>query len=140
MHNLINFKNIADSGIILLSPVNILIGRNGSGKTNVIESIELLANLAQGVPLHEITGIGGGGKHEVRGGLHSCIDFGKKYFSLSFTEASIYFDNQSLQMYYGISISSTSSAVPYITREWLRIGQRDFFAPLSPLRFIECNF
>lgn len=38
------FKAIQDSGDITLGPVNVFIGRNGSGKSSVLEFLELLAN------------------------------------------------------------------------------------------------
>lgn len=38
------FKAIQDSGEIILGPFNVFIGRNGSGKSSVIEFLELLAN------------------------------------------------------------------------------------------------
>ena len=74
MHHLINFKNFADARIDLLKPVTLLIGRNGAGKSNVIEGVELLAELAQGRSLHEISdvGRGGGSTFEIRGGLRNC--------------------------------------------------------------------
>lgn len=74
MHHLINFKNFADAKIELLKPVTLLIGRNGAGKSNVIEGVELLAELAQGRSLHEISdvGRGGGSTFEIRGGLRNC--------------------------------------------------------------------
>lgn len=142
MHNLINFKNIADSHIDLFSPVNILIGRNGSGKTNVIEGIELLANLAQGVPLHEITDIKGSGKYEVRGGLPSCIGFGKRDFALVFSHDTIRFGGKNnAPLFYGITISTSSSAKTYISKERLIIGERTFFdAKHSPSGLLEVTF
>lgn len=39
-----NFKAIQDSGHITLDAFNVFIGRNGSGKSSVIEGIELLSN------------------------------------------------------------------------------------------------
>lgn len=74
MHYFRNFKNFADAKINLLQPVTLLIGRNGSGKSNVIEGVELLAQLAQGRPLFEISdvGRGSGTTFEVRGGLAGC--------------------------------------------------------------------
>jgi ABC-type branched-subunit amino acid transport system ATPase component len=74
MHHLINFKNFSDAQIELLNPVTLLIGRNGAGKSNVIEGVELLAELAQGRSLHEISdvGRGGGSTFEIRGGLRNC--------------------------------------------------------------------
>jgi predicted ATPase len=74
MHYFKNFKNFADAKINLLQPVTLLIGRNGSGKSNVIEGVELLAQLAHGRPLFEISdvGRGSGTTFEVRGGLIGC--------------------------------------------------------------------
>lgn len=75
MHYFKNFKNFADAKINLLQPVTLLIGRNGSGKSNVIEGVELLAQLAHGRPLYEISDIGrgSGSTFEIRGGLSGCV-------------------------------------------------------------------
>lgn len=54
MHYFKNFKNYADAEINLFSNFTILIGKNGSGKSNLIEGVELLAALADGRPLHEM--------------------------------------------------------------------------------------
>lgn len=40
-----NFKAIKDSGEIKLSPFTAIIGRNGSGKSSLIEGIEFLHDL-----------------------------------------------------------------------------------------------
>ena len=40
-----NFKAIKDSGEIILSPFTAIIGRNGSGKSSLIEAIEFLHDL-----------------------------------------------------------------------------------------------
>lgn len=56
MHRLNDFKNFAEAELDLFKPLTVLLGRNGSGKTNLIEGIELLAALARGTPLNEITG------------------------------------------------------------------------------------
>lgn len=80
-----NFKSFADAKIDLSHPLTVLIGKNGSGKTNVIEGIELLGELARGRPLHEISDIGRGGGFEVRGGLAGCARNGAGgQFSLGF--------------------------------------------------------
>lgn len=49
MHRLIDFKSFADVSVNLFRPMTVLIGPNGSGKTNLIEAVELLAFLASGV-------------------------------------------------------------------------------------------
>ena len=43
MHQFRDFKGFKQVGIDLLRPFTLLIGPNGSGKTNVIEAIELLS-------------------------------------------------------------------------------------------------
>lgn len=75
MHILKNFKNFADAELNLMRPMTLMIGRNGSGKSNVIEAVELLAQLAHGRPLYEITDIGRGSgtTFEIRGGLPGCL-------------------------------------------------------------------
>ena len=77
MHCLTDFKNFTRAELNLFKPLTVLLGRNGSGKTNLIEGVELLATLAGGTPL-EITDIDRGGVFEVRGGLQSCIRFGAR--------------------------------------------------------------
>ena len=53
MHRLKDFKNFEEAGLDLFEPLTILLGRNGSGKTNLIEGVELMAALAHGVPVNE---------------------------------------------------------------------------------------
>jgi len=86
MHRLANFKNFRSAQIELFSRFTLLVGRNGSGKTNLIEGIELLAALAEGRPLRDIADVGrGNGLFEVRGGLLGCLFPGQKSFTLGFT-------------------------------------------------------
>ena len=102
MHRLTNFKNFARAELNLFEPLTILLGRNGSGKTNLIEGIELLATLARGSPFNEIADIDRGGVFEVRGGLRSCIRFGKKKIRLRFNNAVIRFDGKQQPVDYHI--------------------------------------
>jgi ABC-type branched-subunit amino acid transport system ATPase component len=134
MHHLINFKNFSDARIDLLKPVTLLIGRNGAGKSNVIEGVELLAELAQGRSLHEISdvGRGGGGTFEIRGGLRNCprrehagydpidevIDPGQ--LTLKFTA-----HVKGLPVEYIISVAAGNS--PHIVEERLTWGERTLF-------------
>ena len=78
----------------LFKPLTVLLGRNGSGKTNLIEGVELLATLVRGAPFNEITDIDRGGTFEVRGGLRSCIRFGRKKLGLRFNKAVVRFDGK----------------------------------------------
>ena len=82
MHTFKNFKNFAEAEIDLSKPMTLLIGRNGSGKSNLIEGVELLAELIKGREVHEISDIGRGGRFEIRGSLAGCFKQGSEFFEL----------------------------------------------------------
>ncbi|MCB9738737.1 MAG: ATP-binding protein [Deltaproteobacteria bacterium] len=85
-----DFKGFADASLDLsLSPVTVLIGRNGSGKSNAIEAIELLGQLVRCVPLYEIGELGRGSRHELRGGLIGATRNDAKGFCLEFGDESL---------------------------------------------------
>ena len=123
MHRLTDFKNFARAELNLFDPLTVLIGRNGSGKTNLIEGVELLATLARGVPFNEITDVDRGGSFEVRGGLRSCIRFGSGRFVLRFNQA--YLRDQPVD--YSIEVSAHGRNGVQFAAESLRIGHRDIF-------------
>jgi predicted ATPase len=77
MYDFKSFKNFYDAQLDLFQSVTLMIGKNGSGKSNAIEAVELLAQIAHGRPLHEITdvGRGNGGMFEIRGGLPGCLSY-----------------------------------------------------------------
>lgn len=127
MHRLTNFKNFASAEVDLFKPLTILLGRNGSGKTNLIEGIELLAALARGAPLNEITDMGRGGVLEVRGGLHSCIRFGKKKIRLRFSNAVVRFGGKKQSVDYFIELALHGKNGVQLSAEALRVGDRIFF-------------
>jgi predicted ATPase len=125
MYNILNYKNFAQASIDLFRPVTVLIGNNGSGKSNAIEAIELLANLALGRPLHEITDVGRGvNTFQVRGGLYSCLRHGQSFFGLGMTFR-IHFEGMSQPSEYFIQISVYPST--HIAYECLKIGGRNFY-------------
>lgn len=80
------FKSFAHANLDLQrTPVTLLIGRNGSGKSNAIEGVELLAQIAHGSPLHEIHDVGHGAEgFAVRGGLAGCARAGGHGFAMVF--------------------------------------------------------
>ena len=86
MHEFINFKGFKYSRINLFNPLTVLIGSNGSGKSNIIEGVELLAGLVHGRPLHEIEDFSrwSSGRYMVRGGIQSCARYGQDNFGLGF--------------------------------------------------------
>ena len=127
MHCLTDFRNFARAELNLFVPLTILLGRNGSGKTNLIEGVELLATLAHGVPFNEITGVDRGGTFEVRGGLRSCIRFGREKLGLRFNEAVIRFDGRSRPVDYFIEIAPRGRNDIQLSAERLQIGDRILF-------------
>ena len=128
MHSLTDFKNFAHAEIDLFKPLTVLLGRNGSGKTNLIEGVELLAALAGGAPFNEITDVGRDGAFEVRGGLGSCPRFGTRSFRLQFDRASISFDGERNQpIDYSIEAAVDGRHGVRLSAETLKIGDRVFF-------------
>lgn len=123
MHSLTDFKNFARAELNLFKPVTVLLGRNGSGKTNLIEGVELLAALARGVPFNEITDVGRGGSFEVRGGLRSCVRFGSSRFGLRFTGARV--GGKSVD--YSIEVATRGKTDVRFAAEKLKLGDRLLF-------------
>ncbi len=123
MHCLTDFKNFARAELDLFEPLTVLLGRNGSGKTNLIEGVELLAALARGVPFHEITDVDRGGTFEVRGGLRSAVRFGAERFGLRFNKARV--RNESVD--YSIEVVAQGRSDIQLARERLQIGGRTLF-------------
>ena len=127
MHCLTDFKNLARAELDLFRPLTVLLGRNGSGKTNLIEGVELLATLARGTPINEITDVDRGGTFEVRGGLRSCIRFGAKKLGLRFNRAVIPFDGKRRPVDYFIEIAPHGRNDVQLSAEKLQIGDRVLF-------------
>ena len=131
MHCLTDFKNFARAELNLFEPLTVLLGRNGSGKTNLIEGVELLATLTRGVPFNEITDVDRGGTFEVRGGLRSCIRFGAEKLTLRFNEAVVRFDGKNRSVDYFIEISPRGRSNVQLSAEKLQIGDRILFDATS---------
>lgn len=132
MHRLIKFKNFEDAKVDLFRPFSILIGKNGSGKSNAIEGVELLSELAHGRPLHDITDVGrGNGTFQVRGGLAACPKDGQDHFALEF---SAFMDFQGKKQPVTYSVSVRTRPEPRIACESLRIGGRVLFETLEQMK------
>ena len=131
MHRLKDFKNFEDAGLDLFEPLTILLGRNGSGKTNLIEGVELMAALAHGVPINEVTDIGRDGALEVRGGLPSCGRFGTTSFALRLDEAVVRFDGKGRSIDYTIEIATDDATGAHLAAEELKVGDRKLFGARS---------
>lgn len=125
MHIFTNFKSFLHAELDLFKPVTFLIGKNGSGKTNAIEAVELLANIAHGRPLYEIADVGRGpGVFEVRGGLAGCPRRDGDNFSLGFSGGIRFLGSQENFRY---SVTVHVRPEPRISNEFLTIGERHIF-------------
>ena len=128
MHRIVKFKGFDGTSINLLRPFTLLIGPNGSGKTNVIEAIELLSFVARGQPLYEIADVGRAETGlQIRGGLQACGQMGRNTFMLGFS-ARARFDGASKPVSYGIYIGTKPH--PQILEEELKVGDRVIYKTL----------
>ena len=129
MHQFIDFRGFKDVSIDLMRPFTLLIGPNGSGKTNVIEAIELLSFIARGQPLYEIadvnrteTGL------QIRGGLQACGRLDRNTFLLGFS-ARTRFDGEIKPVTYRIHIRTKPH--PQIQEEEFKVGNRVIYKTLA---------
>lgn len=128
MHYFKNFKGFKDVSIDLMRPFTLLIGPNGSGKTNVIEAIELLSFVARGQPLYEIADVGRTETGlQIRGGLQACGHMNEDIFALRF-RASTRFDGASQPIAYRLHIGTKPH--PQILEEELKVGDRVLYKTL----------
>lgn len=131
MYHFKNFKNFSDAQLNLFQSVTLMIGKNGSGKSNAIEAVELLAQIAHGRPLHEIVdvGRGNGGMFEIRGGLPGCLSYQADVsapigeFDLGF-EAATNFDGENQKINYSVTVGLPDVR---IHKERLVVGERAIF-------------
>ena len=131
MHSFIDFKGFKKASINLFKPFTLLIGPNGTGKTNVIEAIELLSFIARGLPLYEIADVGRTETGiQVRGGLQSCGRKDSVTFALEF-EASIQWHGNKGMQY---SVLVNTGPHPRILHEYLLIGDRVIFETIPESR------
>jgi len=125
MYRLVTFKNFTNAELDLLNPFTLLIGKNGSGKSNAIEGIELLSRIAQGTPIYEIADIGRGTAFfSVRGGLQGCPQAGGSRFELEFS-ARIRFKKKAQSFKYRVGVGIDPN--PAIIEENLIVGDRRIF-------------
>ncbi len=128
MHHFKDFKGFKDVSIDLMRPFTLLIGPNGSGKTNVIEAIELLSFIARGQPLYEIADVGRTETGlQIRGGLQTCGRTSRDNFFIGFS-ASVKLDGTSKPVAYRLNIGTKS--YPQILKEHLELDDRVIYEAL----------
>ncbi len=128
MHTLRDFKGFEAVDVDLSRPLTVVLGPNGVGKSNLIEGIELLAFLASGQGLHEVTDLGHGGRFELRGGLHSCARTPLTEFTLGVDDVTVSFAGADSAVDYRITLSTHER--PVVLREALTVAGREWFRAL----------
>lgn len=65
-----------------LEELTLLVGRNGSGKSNALDALMVLARLAEGEPLRDTLDGARTGEEPIRGGAEGCAPFGQDRFGI----------------------------------------------------------
>ncbi len=78
------FKSYRDT-VVPLAPLNVLIGRNGSGKSNALDALEVLSRLARGEEVRDALDGGRRAAGPVRGGIDGCAPSGSDTFEIGAT-------------------------------------------------------
>lgn len=77
------FKSFRNA-VLPLDALTVVVGRNGSGKSNALDGLWVLARLAQGLDIRESLD-GGRDGPAIRGGVAGCPPFGENAFTLGCT-------------------------------------------------------
>ena len=78
------FKSFRDA-VLRFQPITILIGKNGAGKSNVLDGLEVLSRLALGETLPDALDSRRREGGPIRGGSRGCAPHGSDYFALGCT-------------------------------------------------------
>jgi hypothetical protein len=78
---LTSFKSFA-SQCLPLQDLTVLIGRNGSGKSNALDALMMLSRLALGEPLRDALDGPRAGEEPIRGGAVGCAPLGEREFEV----------------------------------------------------------
>lgn len=81
---LTSFKSFRDA-VLPLGDLTLLIGRNGSGKSNALEALETLALLAQGEDIRDSIDGSRLSRTAIRGGVSGCAPYGETSFEIGCT-------------------------------------------------------
>ena len=101
------FKSIASIEKLALRPINVLIGANGSGKSNFVEVFGFLRAIHEGRLKDYVTAAGGAEK---------VLHFGSKRTKELSVELS--FSNAGSSYPYALNLSVTSDDGLFLSREW----------------------
>lgn len=78
------FKSYSDV-TLPIEPLTVLIGRNGSGKSNALDALEVLSRLARGDEIRDAMEGNRRDAEPIRGGLDGCAPHGRDSFQIGVT-------------------------------------------------------
>lgn len=110
---LTSFKSFRDA-VLPLEPFTLLVGRNGSGKSNALDGLWTLARLASGEDIRDALD-GGRDGPAVRGGVLGCAPFGEPAFTLGCSV-------RTAGELVGLDVTVQVEPVVQVMNEQLRIG------------------
>ena len=120
---LTSFKSFSDA-VLPLRDLTLVVGRNGSGKSNALDGLWVLSRLAYGEDVRDALD-GGRNGPAVRGGVLGCAPFGQSAFALGCTVVT---GADRVHLDVVIQVEPNVEVV----REVLRIGDREVLATLPP--------
>lgn len=71
--------------VLPVKPLTVLIGRNGSGKSNALDALEVLSRLARGEEVRDVLDGNRRDAGPVRGGVEGCAPYGSDAFEVGAT-------------------------------------------------------
>jgi predicted ATPase len=122
---LTSFKSFRDA-VLPLDAFTLLVGRNGSGKSNALDGLGALAQLATGEDIRDALD-GGREGPAVRGGAIGCAPFGESTFALG---CSVRTAKQAVHL----DVTVQVEPVVQVIKECLKIGDKPVLAtdPANP--------
>jgi len=117
------FKSFRDA-VLPLEDLTLIVGRNGSGKSNALDGLWALARLAQGEDIRDALD-GGREGPAVRGGVTGCAPFGESLFTLgcSVRTGTTVVD---------LDVTVQSEPVVQVVHERLAIGDQELLVTHEP--------
>lgn len=110
------FKSFSEARLPL-GDLTLLIGRNGSGKSNALEALEVLARLAGGDDIRDVIDGSRVTGSPIRGGVAGCAPYGEQRFALGCTVG-----HEGGELHYDVEIAVEPDVQVFSERLWRAEG------------------
>ncbi len=117
------FKSFRDA-TLPLDDLTLVVGRNGSGKSNALDGLWVLSRLATGEDISDALD-GGREGPAIRGGTAGCAPFGESSFSLGVSA-------QTGDELVGLDVTIQTEPVVQVIRERLAVGETELLVTDTP--------